>query len=291
MGIITSLFSLFGPGAALCAACETLAVIWPRVRLRMTNDAPLTRFLHAARGRPAWAFVAGAGQEPVARELCFGLAARGFNVVLYGAGSGCRGGKATMQRLLGFRAELLKAYPENKYRVVVVDTDAQGDAVEVFAARVGESLEGANLTVLIDYVGDADDGMVLPQLKTVLMSLLKRNVPALVINVTSSIASGGDGTQSCYSHRGSGYLSQDGVNVVSCHIDDVAVGYKEKLLFHRPTPRALAETVLLHAASSSRNAIVYPYWPQAVLQMTRKTLLGMAADQFLSVTQGDVLKR
>ncbi|KAF3058042.1 NAD(P)-binding protein [Daldinia childiae] len=290
MGIITSLFSLFGPGAALCAACEILAVIWPRVRLWMANDAPLTRFLHAARGKPAWAFVAGAGQEPIARELCFGLAARGFNIVLYGTGPGCRGGKVTMHRLLAFRAQLLRANPQNKYRVVVVDTDAQGDAVEGFVARVGGSLEGANLTLLIDCVGDAG-GIVLPQLKAVLISLLKRNTPALIINVASSMPGSGYGTQPCYSHREYECLSQDGVNVVSCHIGDVAVGHKEKLLFHRSAQRALAETVLLHAASSSRSAIVYPYWSQAILQMTRKTLLGMAADQLLSATRGDVTKR
>ncbi|KAI0853225.1 hypothetical protein F5Y00DRAFT_271665 [Daldinia vernicosa] len=269
---------------------STLAVIWPRARLQIANDAPLTRFLHSARGKPAWAFVAGAGQEPLAREMCFRLAACGFNIVLYGTGSGYPGGNVTAQKLLALRAGLLQAYPGNKYRVVVVDTDVQGDAVEGFAARVGESLEGANLTMLIDYIGGTD-GMVLPQLKAVLMSLLKRNAPALVINVTSSMAGGDNGTQSCYSHRGSEYLSPDRVNVVSCHIDDVAVGYKEKSVFHRSTPRALAETVLLHAASSGRDAIVYPHWPQAILHMTRKTLLGMAMDQFLSVTRGDVVKR
>lgn len=256
----------------------------------MVDDAPLTRFLHAARGKPAWAFVVGVGQEPIARELCFELAACGFNIVLYGTGSGYRGGEGTRQKLLAFRAELLKANPENKYRVVVVDTDAQGEAVKRFAARVGESLKDANLTMLIDCIGDAD-GMVLPQLKAVLVSLLKRNTPALIINVASSMAGSGNGAQACYSYRRSEDLSKDGVNVVSCHIDDVAVGYKEKSLFRRPEPRALAETVLLHAASSGRNAIVYPRWPQAILQMTRKTMLGMAVEQFLSVTQGDVSKR
>ncbi|KAG4218659.1 hypothetical protein PC116_g32861, partial [Phytophthora cactorum] len=239
MGLLTSLFSLFAPGAALCAICEALVVIWPRVRLWIVADAPMTKFLHAARGKPAWALVAGAGQDPVPQELCFGLAARGFNVVLYGVGSGSCDSMAAVQRLEALRAKLLKAYPENKYRIVVADTAAPRDAEEGFIADVVGSLEGVNLTVLVNCIGEDGGGIaggiVSPQLNAALISLLKRSAPALVINVTPSTVHNGNGAQLCSPHKGSEDVSHDGVSIVSCSLEGAAASSQGKLSLPRPT--------------------------------------------------------
>ncbi|KAI1483058.1 hypothetical protein F4774DRAFT_416648 [Daldinia eschscholtzii] len=279
--------SRFREGLFGKSTSSALIVVWPRVRLWIVADAPMTKFLHAARGKPAWAFVAGAGQDPVPQELCFGLAARGFNVVLYGVGVGSGSGScdsmAAVQRLEALRAKLLKAYPENKYRIVVADAAAPRDAEEGFIAEVVGSLEGVNLTVLVNCIGEDGGGIaggiVPPQLNAALISLLKRSAPALVINVTPSTVDHGNGTQLCSPHKGSEDISHDGVSIVSCSLEGAAASSQGKLSLPRLTSRDLAEAVLLYAASNGKDGIVYPHWTQAMLRMTRKTLLGMAADQ------------
>ncbi|KAI1140229.1 hypothetical protein F5Y05DRAFT_424132 [Hypoxylon sp. FL0543] len=295
MGVITSLLATFGPGGALCAAHAALAFVWPHARpLVAGDDALTTRYMHATRGRPAWALVADAA-GPVGRALCLELAARGFNVVLYGAW----GAQQQRERLEGVRDELVRGFPENKYRIIVADGDGVG--VAEFTERVVRSLTDVNLTLVVDGFGGAwkdcgaegADAALPGELMAALVPLLRRNAPALVLNVAASppATTGAAKTPLRFCYGATQALSQDGVDVdlVSCCLGEVSTGGRDAVSLTRPTPRALARAVLAHAGyswSKGGGAVVYPYLPDDLLQVMRDTLPGWAVDRILDLVGG-----
>ncbi|KAI0838797.1 hypothetical protein F5Y06DRAFT_287102 [Hypoxylon sp. FL0890] len=225
-----------------------------------------TRYMHATTGRPAWALVTDAG-SPIGRALCFELAARGFNVVLYSSSYAC--GLAQLQEKLGaIREELATVYPENKYRIVIADAsterkgESSGGAGGEFVDRVAKTLEESNLTVVINNManipvgkdcgsGDAEAAL-LPKLMAALVPLLKRNKPALIVNVAASSSSAAAGIAKaplCSFCDASKVLSQDeaDVTLVSCHLGEIATGSQDVASLARPTPQALAKAVLSQA--------------------------------------------
>ncbi|KAI2469426.1 hypothetical protein F4781DRAFT_442624 [Annulohypoxylon bovei var. microspora] len=293
MGLITSFLATFGPGAALLAAYTALRFIWPHARPHVSgHDELATRFLHATRGKPAWALVADAA-APVPREMCFELAARGFNVVLYGQGQGQGDGLGALRALLARR------FPENKYRVVVADADAdaggRADGEDRFAARVARSLEDVNLTVVVDNLDTAGAALPAP-LVAALMPLLRRNAPALVVNVVSPAV--GTGVEPCslcvankaFSSGKYGDGDEVGVDLVFCHLGEVASG-GQRISLLCPTPRGMARAVLAHAGCSGDSgrgarAVMYPYWPHGLLQGMREVLPKRAVDRVLVLVEG-----
>ncbi|OTA91215.1 hypothetical protein M434DRAFT_389157 [Hypoxylon sp. CO27-5] len=310
MGVITSLFSTFSPGAALYATYAALGFIWPHARpLVAGDDALTTRYMHATKGKPAWALVTDA-ESPIGRAQCSELAARGFNVVLYSSSSTTStSGEAQQQKELGaVRDELLKAYPENKYRIVVGGAsshiETKSGAAAEFANRVAGSLEDVNLTVLVNNVrsmdGDCDaedvDTTLPPELMVALMPLLRRNAPALLVNVAvSPLDAGIVEVPLCSFCDSSNSFPRGGadaeVDVVSCYLGDVTSSGQDAVSFIRPTPPDLARAVLLHAGysrSRGRNAVVYPYLPDALLQVMRERLPTWAMDQILALAGGDI---
>ncbi|OTA70047.1 hypothetical protein K449DRAFT_459864 [Hypoxylon sp. EC38] len=309
MGVITSLFSTFSPGAALYATYAALGFIWPHARpLVAGDDALATRYMHATKGKPAWALVTDA-ESPIGRAQCSELAARGFNVVLYS--SCCTTSRTTQQQkeLGAIRNELLKAYPENKYRIVIGGAsshiDRKSDAAAEFVNRVAGSLEDVNLTMVVNNVRssaemncDAEnvDTTLPPELMAALMPLLRRNAPALLVNVAvSPLDAGIVEVPLCSFCDSSNSFSRGGadaeVDVVSCYLGDVTSSGQDAVSFIRPTPPDLARAVLLHAGysrSRGRNAVVYPYLPDALIQTMRERLPTWVMDQVLVLVGGDI---
>ncbi|KAI1455354.1 hypothetical protein F4805DRAFT_476879 [Annulohypoxylon moriforme] len=286
---------LFGRGGV------ALRFIWPYTRLYITGDDPFaTRFLHATRGKPAWALVADA-MAPVNRELCAELAAKGFNIVLYGREQQEKEGSENREkqemhdmekRLVDLRAELTRRFPENKYRVIIANAGVDngeargGEGEDRFTAQVIRSLGDVNLTVVINNSNADKDGMAIPaRLAEALIPILRRNTPALVVNVMSSSSAAGT-KESCFlceSNKASS-LDKDGggVDLVSCRIGEVAgTGQRTSILC--PTPRGMARAVLAHAGyrGGGRGArvVMYPYWPHGLLQGIREVLPKQAVDR------------
>ncbi|KAI1418492.1 hypothetical protein F5Y13DRAFT_176573 [Hypoxylon sp. FL1857] len=295
---------LFGKSTPVVSA---FGYIWPHARPYVSGDDALTtRYMHATKGRPAWALVVDAS-GPMGRALCFELAARGFNVVLYSNSYG--GAVARQQELLAVRDELLRAYPENKYRIVVADGNVEGGSrkcgvVGDFADRVATSLEDVNLTVVVNSMKntgksceaeDADTALPV-NLMAALMPLLRRNAPALVVNVAASPSAPGiTETPLCSFCDVSKASSHDGVDVdvVPCCLGEVATNGRDAVLLIRPTPRALARAVLSHAGyswSRGGSATAYPYLPDGLLQMMRDALPECAIDRLLALVGMEIEK-
>ncbi|KAL7622762.1 hypothetical protein AAE478_006440 [Parahypoxylon ruwenzoriense] len=308
--------------------------------LALVLTPPLARYLHASRGRSAWALVAGAddgcyadcgGGGGVGAELCFELAARGFNVVLYGRSAA---------RLGAMRERLAGLYPEASFRVVVVadalvgaNLSRNGVAGAGFAARVAASLGDVNLTVLalvnMDTVNEVvsgspgeqargDNGEAgggggaeiiealragvsapVVQLVAAVLPLLKRNKPALVIDVgpIRVVNSDGDGdhgamTLPSKSKASSlalslalGLAREQGVEVVSHRVGEMAnaqgTGAPSLL---SPAPRDVARAVLARVGCGKE--VIVPHWPHALIQMAREVLPARVVDQGLARLKG-----
>ncbi|OTA98609.1 hypothetical protein M426DRAFT_258433 [Hypoxylon sp. CI-4A] len=278
MGLI-SLLTFLGifPAAYLISAAASFVSGHARPYLYAGGFHPLVRYLHATKAKPAWALVTNAN-GPIGRALCFELAERGFNVVLFAcaaAATGPAGGKKIAEEELGkIREELLKVRPENKYRVVVADAqeqeqkkaqkndDAKSAASADFAAEVVRSLEDVNLTVVVDNRHDAN-GVETPRAGeaearwlALLEPVLKRNVPALVVGVY---------------RKPTVFLLKDGdIDSVSYVLGDMALR-TEDMSLAQPTPQAMAHSILVHAASDGSRGItlVHPYWFHDVLRVMR----------------------
>lgn len=309
MGVITTLFSTFSPGAALFGTYAALGFIWPHARpLVAGDDALTTRYMHATKGKPAWALVTDAG-SPIGRAQCSELAARGFNIVLYSSSSTTPGVAQHEKELGAIRDELLRAYPENKYRIVVggASTGIEGKSgvVAEFAGRVVGSLEDVNLTVVVNNVRNTEMGCdaegaditLPPELMAALIPLLRRSTPALVINVAISPSDTGivevPLCSFCDVSKSSSRGGTDAeVDVVSCFLGEVTSSGQDAVSLIRPTPPDLAKAVLLHAGYSrnrGRGASVYPYLPDALLQVMRERLPTWAMDQILALVGGDIM--
>ncbi|KAI2625609.1 hypothetical protein GGR54DRAFT_506717 [Hypoxylon sp. NC1633] len=201
MPIPSSLLSSLLPSAALYAAYKSLSFVLLYAHPWATADPALTWYLHATKGKPAWALVAIAVTDHPAnlsRATAFELAGRGFNVVLYGVG-------ANAAKLKALRTELAARHPENKYRLVIADGDAgtvessagmreqeqeQGQEGDDFVARVVRSLRDVNLTVLVTGSDTNNATTAIPtHLITALIPLLSRSTPAIIINLVHTTPS------------------------------------------------------------------------------------------------------
>ncbi|KAI5860074.1 hypothetical protein GGS23DRAFT_599734 [Durotheca rogersii] len=255
-----------------------------------TGDAALTRvlapalarFLHAGGGgRAAWALVvgadAGAGVGPA---LCRELAARGFNVVLYGAD-----GRA----LRAARARLARAHPDARFRAVV-ERRAPAPAPDPgFALRVAASLHSLNLTllVLVDLRADgAKGGRSAPEMLDALrasvaaqavrvaaavLPLLRRSRPSLVVAVGPAAPRPGPAARAADLALA---LARDhGVEAAAHRLGDVAPG-EDAASWLRPAPRDAARAVLARVGCG--RDVVLPYWPHALLHAARQALVPWA---------------
>ncbi|KAK8038088.1 hypothetical protein PG994_014855 [Apiospora phragmitis] len=169
----------------------------------------LPRYLHNTGGRPAWALVTG-GTNGIGENLVYELAEGGFNVVVHG-----RNKEKCTKVVEGLR----KAFPAQEFRILIADAErvACGNCHQKEAATRGEkcvdfdaiilSLEDLNLTVLINNAGGGPRSptfepldrypeqqitsnvclnLLFPmQLMSRSIPLLRRNSPALIINIGS----------------------------------------------------------------------------------------------------------
>ncbi|KAI1401651.1 hypothetical protein F4819DRAFT_508163 [Hypoxylon fuscum] len=274
MGLMGTFFDNFGPGMAAYVVCKVLQFILPHAWAWAVGDLELMRYLHASNGKPAWAFVACA-IDPIGQAMCFELAARGFNLVMYGH---------DRQQLGATKAKLEKDYPWNKYRIVLSDTYAESGSAEELAIRIAHSLEHENLTVLVNNFTatgqthensatlDRDAKKTFPmQLTTALISLLRRNAPSLVLNIVSMVANRDDVEpllcSSCGTFRS---CEKNNIDMMSYRLGESAAG-DEQPSYLKPDPKALASAILRHAGAGlgRPSTAVIPYWPHAMQHMAR----------------------
>ncbi|KAI0387033.1 hypothetical protein F5Y04DRAFT_288812 [Hypomontagnella monticulosa] len=208
----------------------------------------MDRFLHATKGKPAWALVLGAA-DPIGAALCAELASRGFNVVLYARGV------HALAHVTKLRAMLANKYPENKYRIVVADANANGAAAREFAGRVATSLRDVNLTVVVGNTGagvgaktDRSGAKAAQYLTAAVLPLLQRSAPALLVHVIPSVPGDAAGEDTCSICNSPASLPCAGVQVVACRLGEfAAAGACAQPSLLRPAPRDLARALLLHA--------------------------------------------
>ncbi|KAK8034462.1 short chain dehydrogenase [Apiospora rasikravindrae] len=173
------------------------------------KPAKLQRYLHDTENKPAWALVTGA-TSGIGKNFVCELAERGFNVVVHG-----RNREKCAKLVDGLR----KSFPAREFRILIADAErvACGNCNQKDAATRGEkcvdfdailsSLEDLNLTVLINNAGGVPQNTIFEtldytpeqqitstvclnlsfpmQLMSRLIPLLKRNGPALVMNIGS----------------------------------------------------------------------------------------------------------
>lgn len=169
----------------------------------------LQRYLHDTDGRSAWALVTGS-TSGIGKNLVYELAERGFNIVVHG-----RNEEKCATLIEGLRV----SFPAREFRILIADAErvACGNCHQNAAAVRGgksvdfdaivSSLEDLNLTVLINNAGGGPRdptfatldyfseqqvtstvclNLFFPmQLMNWLIPLLKKNSPALIINIGS----------------------------------------------------------------------------------------------------------
>lgn len=286
---------------AILATYKSLHFLWTHhARPRLHGDLGLQRYMHATKGKAAWAFVIRA-DDPVGRALCAQLAARGFNVAMYGS---------DRLSLDAIRERLRREFPWNRYRVVVersgLGMDLESGVVddEVFVARVVEAMGGENMTVLVNNSNSAaqSPGMLssdtmgstlATQLTAALIPLLRRNAPSLFINLASIAAPDEVQMPRCASCGAPSSCVEDGVNVVSYRLGDYAAG-DEQPSYLKPSPETLASVIPRHAGvergggrGQSHAGVVVPYWPHAVLHMKDEALPGWALELGRDLWKGE----
>ncbi|KAI0179358.1 hypothetical protein GGR52DRAFT_579260 [Hypoxylon sp. FL1284] len=182
-----------GGGGGFLSSARFREGLFGRSTPVLRGDLDLQRYLHARKGRPAWALVTGAA-GPGGRAMCVALAARGFNVVVQGIGTD--DSNEDVRALDALR----RRFPWNKYRVIRPGGE---DAV----ARVVKVMQIDNLTVIINNNSsdvttttatekkarrrDSAEAVFAAQLAAALVPLLRRNAPALVVNIEPVAAAKG----------------------------------------------------------------------------------------------------
>ncbi|KAK7966661.1 short chain dehydrogenase [Apiospora aurea] len=169
----------------------------------------LHRYLHNTETKPAWALVTG-GTSGIGKNFAHELAERGFNVVVHG-----RNREKCATVVEGLR----KSFPAREFRILIADAErvACGNCNQKDATTRDEkyvdfdtilsSLEDLNLTVLINNAGGVPRSPAFEalectpeqqitstvclnlsfpmQMMSRLIPLLKKNSPALVMNIGS----------------------------------------------------------------------------------------------------------
>jgi 17beta-estradiol 17-dehydrogenase / very-long-chain 3-oxoacyl-CoA reductase len=117
-----------------------------------SRPSALGRYLHTtAAGQGAWALVTGASAG-IGVEFARSLASAGFNIVLHGRNKA---------KLNAVRDDLVTAFPDREFRVLVIDAALCHDPKHVrwdtVATPANKDLADIHLTVLINNAGGGDD--------------------------------------------------------------------------------------------------------------------------------------
>ncbi|KAI1765172.1 hypothetical protein GGR53DRAFT_284137 [Hypoxylon sp. FL1150] len=292
MGSIVSLVISLISVLPVLAVLTALRFTWTHTKPWLQGDLGLQRYMHATKGKAAWAFVTHAC-DPVGQALSYQLAARGFNVAMHGS---------DRPALDAMKGRLEREFPWNRYRVVAERADAGAESVvdEVFVARVAAAMDGGNLTVLVNNAttapGQAPGGDVrnlgVPspavteetfamRLAAALIPLLRRNAPALVVNLASVTAPEEMQMPLCPSCGAPTACARDGINVVSYRLGGLASGDERPSLF-TPSTETLACAALRYAGVGHGGDegwnYTFPYWPHAMLYMKDEALPGWASE-------------
>lgn len=277
---------------ALSSACKIIGACWVTYQAYNITYFFYLRFLRRSTIRryrdngSAWALVTGA-TDGIGRGFAQELCEHGFNVVIHGRNE---------QKLEAERQKLLKQWPSIQVRTLRIDAAKEAGSPEVIQRAVDE-LKDLKLKVLINNVGGTvgmaafvrlhertidecrtfiDVNLRFPtELTKALLPQLRKNAPALILNMGSttsdiglpylSVYSGSKGYNKAWSQSLTAEMKADGVDVevICMMISTVATDYTPRELSpFTPNARRLAQSAIRVVGSG--NAFLYPHWGHAV---------------------------
>ncbi|KAF9883900.1 hypothetical protein FE257_002694 [Aspergillus nanangensis] len=231
--------------------------------------------------QPPWALVTGATGGigfGFAQELCH----RGFHLVLHGR---------NRAKLLQRQAELRVDFPHVQTRILVYDATDLASDIDALATE----LQDLHLTVLINNLGGDEDldfprteentfirtqrvitrnALFTTHLTRILLSQLKRNAPALILNISSIAAYGfpyltmysaSKGLINSFTASVSAELALDktGVKMLGLIVGNVSSqGNQSPVSLFTPSSRQLARSAL--GKTGCAGPMVWAYWPHSL---------------------------
>ena len=191
VSLLNSAVTICGTFALAKIAYDTATLLW----IHLLRPSSLPKYLHATPS--SWALVTGSS-DGIGLELARELLSQGFNVFLHGRNEA---------KLKGVKQTLQQSNPTRLIEIVVADASDPDVDYASIAHRVASPPDSGRLTVLINCVGGItttpmfvpldelpgsaiDDNIAInarfpTRLTSVLLSVLKANSPALIVNAGS----------------------------------------------------------------------------------------------------------
>ncbi|KAF4815182.1 Very-long-chain 3-oxoacyl-CoA reductase [Colletotrichum siamense] len=312
---IISAVGIFTIGVVVVKAINLIAIY--------SLPSRLSRYAHtSSNGNAPWALVTGAS-DGIGHALAHELAMQGFNVVIHGRNH---------SKLSAALSRLQATHPERSFRLLIADAStvpcmnciesehpsSTGDSSQnpLDFNAIQADLNDLHLTVLINNAGGgALNPICLPlsesfaaritgnvslnalfplHLTRVLLPILRRNAPALVMNI-SSMADKGFPLLASYSASKQFLMNMTRAVGLELRLDDgdkqvemlgVRIGRvtdvshcKEPPSLFTPDSQTMARAAL--ARSGRGNGIVVGYWAHALQQLGSSLLPAWAQDQVI----------